>query len=88
MATVRIQVEMEFGQIVQFFPYAEYKYAMKIKGHAKPSVVYYLSTLFKNFRTCIHGATTSTNSMFKVEPPSLKEYIKGLMRNRDELDIN
>jgi hypothetical protein len=84
MSKVRSAVEMEFGKTVQLFGAVKWKYNNKV-GKTKPALKYILATIFKNIHTCIHGSASSR--MFKLQPPTLEEYISGLMREQGQNDL-
>ncbi|OAD74835.1 hypothetical protein PHYBLDRAFT_167176 [Phycomyces blakesleeanus NRRL 1555(-)] len=73
----RIQVEIEFGKVSQLFKFCKYNYGIKIFANTKPATIYILSNLFKNFHMCIKGSAGS--KLFKLQPPNIHDYIKGLM---------
>ncbi|OAD75562.1 hypothetical protein PHYBLDRAFT_166796 [Phycomyces blakesleeanus NRRL 1555(-)] len=77
MRKTRIQVEIKFGKVSQLFKFCKYNYGMKIFANTKPATIYILSTLFKNFHTCINGSAGS--KIFKLQPPNIYDYIKALM---------
>ncbi|OAD69540.1 hypothetical protein PHYBLDRAFT_66235 [Phycomyces blakesleeanus NRRL 1555(-)] len=84
MAKVRVQVEIEFGKVSQYFKLCKSSYIMKFKGNTNPALVYILCTLFKNFHTCLNGS--ATKPIFGLTPPTIEEYISGLMRERQKHD--
>ncbi|OAD76755.1 hypothetical protein PHYBLDRAFT_63042 [Phycomyces blakesleeanus NRRL 1555(-)] len=77
MSIAQVQVEMEFGKVGQYFKYCKFSSEMKIKLKALSATIYILSTLFKNFHTCINGSATS--AMFDIQPPNIQDYIRGLV---------
>ncbi|OAD67281.1 hypothetical protein PHYBLDRAFT_63722 [Phycomyces blakesleeanus NRRL 1555(-)] len=70
MSKVRVQVEMEFGKMFQFFKFCKSDYAMKIRGNTKPFQVYVLCTIFKNFHTCFNGSAAT--AIFGLTPPIIE----------------
>ena len=85
MSKVRVSIEMEFGKVSQYFAGCKWKYGNRL-NQTKPALKYTLSTVFKNFHTCLNGSTAT--KMFALSPPTLEEYISGLMRERSENDID
>lgn len=84
MSKVRIAVEMEFGKTVQLFSDTKWKYGNRIL-QTKPALKYTLASIFKNFHTILNGSAVT--SLFRVAPPTLEEYIGGLMRERSVNDL-
>lgn len=85
MSKVRVSVEMDFGKTAQYFSACKWKYGNKIL-QTRPGLKYLLSIVFKNFHTCLYGSNVA--AMFQLEPPTLEEYISGLMRDTNQLDID
>jgi hypothetical protein len=83
MAKVRIAVEWEFAEVMKYFSYCKYKYAMKVDSN-NPAKVYILSTIFKNMLHCAYQRGYSTFAKFKVNPPTLEDYIQGMRREKIE----
>ncbi|OAD66793.1 hypothetical protein PHYBLDRAFT_174819 [Phycomyces blakesleeanus NRRL 1555(-)] len=73
-------IEIEFGKVSQLFKFCKYNYGMKIFANTKPATIYILSTLFKNSHMCINDSAGS--KLFKLQPPNIHDYIKGLMYER------
>jgi hypothetical protein len=84
MSKVRSAVEMEFDKTVQLFGAVKWKYNNKV-GKTKPGLEYIPATIFNNIHTCIRGSRSSR--MFKLQPPTLEEYISGLMRENGQNDL-
>jgi hypothetical protein len=84
MSKVRVAVEIEFGKTAMCFSGSKRKYSNRILQN-KPALKYILAIIFKNIHTCLHGSPVS--KIFRVNPPTLEEYISGLMRERNERDI-
>jgi hypothetical protein len=84
MSKVRVAVEMEFGKTAMYFSGSKWKYGNRIL-QTKPALKYILAIIFKNIHTCLHGSSVS--KMFQLDPPTLEEYITGLMRERNERDV-
>lgn len=83
MAKVRIAVEWEFAEVMKYFTFCKFKYAMKIHSN-NPAKVYMLSTIFKNMLHCARQGGYSAFSKFKVDPPTLEDYIHGMRREKIE----
>ncbi|OAD81200.1 hypothetical protein PHYBLDRAFT_138740 [Phycomyces blakesleeanus NRRL 1555(-)] len=77
-------IKMEFRKVLQLFKFCKYNYGMKILANTKPATIYILLTLFKNFHTCINSSASS--KLFKLQPPNIHDYIKGLMHERQPED--
>ena len=72
MSHVRVSVEWDFGKVLQYFSYLDFKRSNKIL--LQPIGKYYLVvTLLINCHTCLYGSQTST--FFKTFPPSLEDYL-------------
>lgn len=74
MSKVRESVEWEFGKVVQYFAFLDFRKNLKIL--LQPIAKYYIiGALFSNCHTCLYGSTTT--SYFGVEPPELETYLRG-----------
>ena len=76
MASVRICVEWEFGDIVVYWAAVNYKPAMKIESGCKPGQQYIVAALLSNIHNCLRPGKTSR--YFNCSPPTLEEYIASL----------
>lgn len=79
MSNVRAAIETP-----QYFGSCKWKYGNK-SGKTTPARKYVIAILFENFYTCINGSATS--SVFNLSPPTLEEYVEGLMRPRSANDV-
>lgn len=83
MSKVRIAVEWEFGEVMKYFKFSKYKYAMKTAGN-NPAKIYILSTVFKNMLHCARQGGYPTFGKCNLKPPTLEEYIYGMRREKIE----
>lgn len=72
MSEVRVSVEWLFGDIAEYFKFIDYKKNLKL-GMSAVANQYIVSALFRNILTCLYSNTTS--EFFKIEPPTLLEYL-------------
>ena len=75
MSQVRVSVEWVFGDIVNYFKFADFKKTVKI-GLSAVGNLYVACALLRNAMTCLYGNSTST--YFGLQPPNLYHYF-----NRD-----
>ena len=76
MASVRICVEWEFGDIVTHWASLQMRTQQKIFDGSRPGQQYLVAALLSNCRSCLRRNNTS--QYFDVLPPSLREYVEGL----------
>ena len=65
---VRVSVEWVFGDLVNYFKFADFKKTVKI-GLSAVEKLYVASALLRNATTCLYGNSTST--YFGRQPPNL-----------------
>jgi nuclease HARBI1 len=72
MSRVRVSVEWCFGKVVTLFPFVDFKKSPKL--YLQPVGKYYfVAVLLTNMHTCVESSVTG--SVFKINPPSLSEYL-------------
>lgn len=65
MANVHIAVEWEFAEVMKYFTFCKFKYAIKSDSD-NPAKVYVLSTVFKNMQHSARQGGYSASFKFKV----------------------
>jgi hypothetical protein len=71
MSSVRQSVEWLFGDVVNYFKFADFKKNLKI-GLSSVGKMYVVCAILRNALTCLYGNETSM--FFDLDPPSLDEY--------------
>ena len=71
MSQVRVSVEWDFGYIVNFFAFLDFKKNLKI-GLSAVGMMYIVCALSRNAHTCLYH--TSTSYFFGIEPPRIQDY--------------
>ena len=73
MSSVRECVEWEFGKILRYFAYLDFRKNLKVL--LQPVGKYYLiGALLANCHTCLYGNQTS--KYFNLMPPTLENYLQ------------
>ena len=73
MSKVRICVEWECGDIVNYFKVTDYTKDLKV-GLSAVGKIYFVCALLRNALTCLYGNNTS--AFFNVPPPALEDYFR------------
>ena len=72
MSTVRECVEWQFGKILTYFAFLDFKKNLKI--FLQPvAKMYLVGALLTNCHTCLYGSQTS--DFFGLNPPAIEEYL-------------
>lgn len=72
MSRIRIAVEMQFGKVLQYFAFNDYK--KNLKPGLQPVALYYVvATVLTNCHTCLYGSAVT--SLFQSGAPSVEEYL-------------
>ena len=76
MSSVRICVEWEFGDIVNYWAAVNFKPRQVIFNGSKPGQQYIVAALLSNCRNCLSPCRTSL--YFDCPPPVLEDYVESL----------
>ena len=71
MSSVRVSVELIFGDIINSFKFMDFKKNLKI-NLSFVGKMYIVAALLRNVLTCLQSNVTS--NFFDLEPPSLETY--------------
>ncbi|KAI9025941.1 hypothetical protein CLU79DRAFT_743831 [Phycomyces nitens] len=85
MEKVAVIVKWEFWNVENYFEYT------MAKGTMAQKRAYVLSTIFKNMLHCVGRGESRTYDFFRLEPPSIQDYIAGLRRERiegEDMDVS
>ena len=73
MSTVRVTVELLFGDVTNSFKALDFKRNLKLEL-SSVGKMYVVCTLLRNALTCLYGNNVS--EVFELEPPILEEYFQ------------
>jgi nuclease HARBI1 len=76
MSSVRICVEWEFGDIVNYWAAVNFKPRQVISNGSRPGQQYIIAALLSNCRNCLSPCRTS--QYFDCPPPVLEDYVESL----------
>ncbi len=74
MTSMRIANEWDYGFTALLWPRVKDKSSNKIRNGENVSMIYFVGTLLRNCRVCLHGSITS--QYFNCQPPELEDYFK------------
>ncbi|HVT63043.1 MAG TPA: transposase family protein, partial [Legionellaceae bacterium] len=74
MKSIRIANEWHYGELVNLFPFMDYRCNMKMLADRKIKMYYYVCTILRNCHTCLYGNATS-DYFRPVALPNLSAYI-------------
>ena len=70
MSSVRVSVELVFGEIAEYFAFIGFKTNQMI-ALSEVGTMYIVCALIHNARVCLYGSSTSR--LMEVVPPNLEE---------------
>ena len=73
LSRVCVSVERVFGDIINYFKFADFKKNLKI-GLSAVGKMYVIFTVLRNALICLYGSNTS--AFFNLQPPILEKYVR------------